>query len=63
MEEKTREIITSKKAARKLNVSEEKVIELIKAQKLKGFLVDGEYKTTMTALDEFRKGPFAAEIK
>lgn len=63
MEDKTKEIITSKKAAKKLGIDEEKVIALIKANKLKGFLVDGEYKTTMTALDDFRKGPFAYEIK
>lgn len=63
MNEKTREIISSKKAAQKLKITEEKVIELIKAQKLKGFLVDSEYKTTMTELENFLNGPFASEIK
>jgi len=63
MNEKTREIISSKKAAQKLKVGEDKVIELIKAQKLKGFFIDNEYKTTMTELENFLHGPFASEIK
>ena len=63
MKDKTREIISSKKAAQKLNTTEEKILELINSQKLKGFLVDGEYRTTMTEIENFRNGPFASELK